>query len=158
MPNEICILIDLNFQITNRMEPTKQFIQDLISNELAYINTRHPDFADARHQACQNLLKVESFTDLTPEVQKLKMNGEATPRKQSEKGSGDNTATPQTRRVAAKKDKMNPKEKRECEVVERLIKTYFLIIRKNIQVKFSKRDHLIANRNISVLIFVGCGP
>ena len=139
------------------MEPTKQFIQDLISNELAYINTRHPDFADARHQACQNLLKVESFTDLTPEVQKLKMNGEVTPRKQSEKGSGDNTATPQTRRVAAKKDKMNPKEKRECEVVERLIKTYFLIIRKNIQVKFPKLDRLIDSSNINVLIFVGCG-
>ena len=88
-------------------------------------------------QACQNLLKVESFTDLTPEVQKLKMNGEATPRK-SEKGSeakGDApAATPQPRRVTNRKDKMNPKEKRECEVVERLIKTYFLIIRKNIQV------------------------
>ena len=32
------------------MEPTKQFIQALIGNELAYINTRHPDFADARNQ------------------------------------------------------------------------------------------------------------
>ena len=34
---------------------------------------------------------------------------------------------------------MNPKEKRECEVVERLIKTYFLIIRKNIQVLKTKQ-------------------
>ena len=32
------------------MGPTKQFIEDLIQNELAYINTKHPDFADARQQ------------------------------------------------------------------------------------------------------------
>lgn len=37
------------------MDPTKQFIQDLIRNELAYINTRHPDFSDARHQVHNNL-------------------------------------------------------------------------------------------------------
>ena len=104
-------------------------------------------------QACQNLLKVESFTDLTPEVQKLKMNGEATPRK-SEKGSeakGDApSATPQPRRVTNRKDKMNPKEKRECEVVERLIKTYFLIIRKNIQVisKYMRQVTVKPGRNL----------
>ena len=38
------------------MEPTKQFIQALIGNELAYINTRHPDFADARNQVKYLLL------------------------------------------------------------------------------------------------------
>ena len=32
------------------MEPTKRFIEDLIANELAYINTKHPDFSDARQQ------------------------------------------------------------------------------------------------------------
>jgi len=122
-------------KITARMDPTKQFIQDLISNELAYINTRHPDFSEARQQACQNLLKVSSdYTDLTPEIQNLKMNGEqkGTPEKGKEVGSGDSISPPK-RATKKQKDKMNPKEKRECEVVERLIKTYFLIIRKNIQ-------------------------
>ena len=37
-------------KIASRMDPTKQFIQDLIANELAYIKTRHPDFSDARNQ------------------------------------------------------------------------------------------------------------
>ena len=140
------------------MDPTKQFIQDLISNELAYINTRHPDFSEARQQvylrnlfhinfvknstefveACQNLLKVSDYTDLTPEIQILKMNGEqkGTPEKGKEVGSGDSISPPK-RATKKQKDKMNPKEKRECEVVERLIKTYFLIIRKNIQVNFA---------------------
>jgi len=62
------------------------------------------------------------------------MNGEqkGTPEKGKEVGSGDSISPPK-RATKKQKDKMNPKEKRECEVVERLIKTYFLIIRKNIQ-------------------------
>jgi len=76
---------------------------------------------------------------LTPEIQQLKINGSPSTsdkKTELEKGGGDGRGnTPTIRLSKAKRDKMNPKEKRECEVVERLIKTYFLIIRKNIQVE-----------------------
>jgi hypothetical protein len=88
-------------------------------------------------QACQNLMKIElnkEFTDLTPDVQQMKLNGtHSSPQMNGENGSGERI-TPIKKPSKAKRDKMNPKEKRECEVVERLIKTYFLIVRKNIQV------------------------
>lgn len=125
----------VSHKITARMDPTKKFIEDLLSNELSYINTRHPDFADARQQACHNLLGKSDagFIDISNDVKQLKMNVEPpaitdSPQSGVEGGNGDFTPSRKP-----KKDKMNPKEKRECEVVERLIKTYFLIIRKNIQ-------------------------
>jgi hypothetical protein len=42
------------------MEPTKRFIEDLIANELAYINTKHPDFSDARQQVAS--FHLSNFT------------------------------------------------------------------------------------------------
>jgi len=129
-------------KITGRMEPTKKFIEDLIANELAYINTKHPDFSDARQQACSNLLGIQTNGDSSEvahhkQLARIENGGSGSV---SEAGSssslppaitdGKGDFAPQ---MINKREKMCPKEKRECEVVERLIKTYFLIIRKNIQ-------------------------
>ena len=99
-------------------------------------------FAKLALQACHNLLMTDSdntkhskgdassngFTDISTEVKRLSIeNG----------GSPLDTPNNQIQVRKHKKDKINPKEKRECEVVERLIKTYFLIIRKNIQVSIT---------------------
>lgn len=130
-------------KITGRMEPTKKFIEDLIANELAYINTKHPDFSDARQQACSNLLGIQTNGDSSEVAHHKQLarieNGKGSG-SVSEAGSssslppaitdGKGDFAPQ---MINKREKMCPKEKRECEVVERLIKTYFLIIRKNIQ-------------------------
>lgn len=126
-------------KITGRMEPTKRFIEDLIANELAYINTKHPDFSDARQQACSNLLGLQTNGELKHSQLARIENGKESC-SVSEAGSssslppaitdGKGDFAPQ---IINKREKMCPKEKRECEVVERLIKTYFLIIRKNIQ-------------------------
>ena len=71
---------------------------------------------------------ASGFTDISNEVKRLSIENGVR--------NGDSPDTPnnQIQVRKHKKDKINPKEKRECEVVERLIKTYFLIIRKNIQV------------------------
>ena len=68
------------------------------------------------------------FTDISQEVKRLSI----------ENGGSPDTPNNQIQVRKHKKDKINPKEKRECEVVERLIKTYFLIIRKNIQVSINR--------------------
>ena len=33
--------------LSSRLAPTKEFVANLVAIELAYINTRHPDFTDA---------------------------------------------------------------------------------------------------------------
>ena len=78
------------------------------------------------------------FTDISQEVKRLSI----------ENGGSPDTPNNQIQVRKHKKDKINPKEKRECEVVERLIKTYFLIIRKNIQV-----SKIIACNIGSLIIF-----
>ena len=55
------------------MDPTKQFIQDLIGNELAYINTRHPDFADARNQVSA-WIDLRIYTSQTYSIHNLNLN------------------------------------------------------------------------------------
>lgn len=82
---------------------------------------------------------------MTPEIQQGKTNGHLPldRKPETERGNGDSSFRPATSAMSKfqkpRRDKMNPKEKRECEVVERLIKTYFLIIRKNIQVLKTKQ-------------------
>ncbi|CBY32368.1 unnamed protein product [Oikopleura dioica] len=155
-------------KITGRMEPTKKFIEDLIANELAYINTKHPDFADARQQACSNLLGRQTNGDSSEvahhkqlaRIENGKESGsvseagsevsiggmseisEAIPDTETSFVTSSAGLSRQRSRAASISSRnrtqggnprLSMREKRECEVVERLIKTYFLIIRKNIQ-------------------------
>ena len=86
------------------------------------------------------------FTDISQEVKRLSI----------ENGGSPDTPNNQIQVRKHKKDKINPKEKRECEVVERLIKTYFLIIRKNIQV--SGKKNFMSSSVIRFKYFLISGP
>uniref|UniRef100_A0AAQ6IKN4 Dynamin-1-like protein n=1 Tax=Anabas testudineus TaxID=64144 RepID=A0AAQ6IKN4_ANATE len=77
--------------LRKRLPITNEMVHNLVAIELAYINTKHPDFADACGVMNNNIEPV-------PVARKL-----------------------------------SSREQRDCEVIERLIKSYFLIVRKNIQ-------------------------
>ncbi|KAK0153772.1 Dynamin-1-like protein [Merluccius polli] len=172
--------------LRKRLPVTNDMVHNLVAIELAYINTKHPDFADAcglmnnnieeqRRNRMRELpsavprdksLKGPGGQSLSPtdlpegEAPKAMAGGsQAGPGgEQGEGGTGgwrgmlkkgeegmsmDKTSypsSPQKGNAVNLLDvpvpvarKLSAREQRDCEVIERLIKSYFLIVRKNIQ-------------------------
>ncbi|KAL4005543.1 hypothetical protein ACER0C_005256 [Sarotherodon galilaeus] len=122
--------------LRKRLPVTNEMVHNLVAIELAYINTKHPDFADASG-LMNNNIETDSGTG----------NWRSMVRKGEEVPAGDRampqpliTASPQKGHAVNLLDvpvpvsrKLSAREQRDCEVIERLIKSYFLIVRKNIQ-------------------------
>uniref|UniRef100_A0A8C9W6R7 Si:dkey-32e23.4 n=1 Tax=Scleropages formosus TaxID=113540 RepID=A0A8C9W6R7_SCLFO len=160
--------------LRKRLPVTNQMVQNLVAIELAYINTKHPDFTDAGQvSASVNSQQVTAaartgqvgFTyvqaalyvhkgffynyecvDFTWALQdggKRWKNDKLT----EEKEAGDKSKGPLSTFSSPAKGhainlldtavpvsrKLSSREQRDCEVIQRLIKCYFLIVRKNIQ-------------------------
>ncbi|KAG5830426.1 hypothetical protein ANANG_G00310490 [Anguilla anguilla] len=174
--------------LRKRLPVTNEMVHNLVAIELAYINTKHPDFADACGLMNSNIEEQRR--------NRMRELPAAVPRDKSLKGPGGPSAPPseapapggggrpgRSRRGAAggpggrRGDlerhaeeggggasrgagqshaprpsspwgghainlldvpipftrKLSSREQRDCEVIERLIKSYFLIVRKNIQ-------------------------
>ncbi|XP_068578599.1 dynamin-1-like protein isoform X1 [Cebidichthys violaceus] len=178
--------------LRKRLPVTNEMVHNLVAIELAYINTKHPDFADAcglmnnnieeqRRNRMRDLpsavprdksLKGPGGQSLSP-TEPLALEGEAAKaaaggsqsgnvgeqsdggtgnwrgmlRKGEEGPAGDRAmlqhprpASPQRGHAVNLLDvpvpvsrRLSAREQRDCEVIERLIKSYFLIVRKNIQ-------------------------
>ncbi|MCI4380229.1 hypothetical protein PGIGA_G00237390 [Pangasianodon gigas] len=171
--------------LRKRLPVTNEMVHNLVAIELAYINTKHPDFADAcglmnnnieeqRRNRMRDLpsavprdktLKGPGGQSLPPSDQAstegdmakgavtqgdqetgtgtwrgmLKKGEEGQPDDKS-KQQGPLPASPQKGHAVNLLDvpvpvarKLSAREQRDCEVIERLIKSYFLIVRKNIQ-------------------------
>uniref|UniRef100_A0A8C5AQE3 Interferon-induced GTP-binding protein Mx n=1 Tax=Gadus morhua TaxID=8049 RepID=A0A8C5AQE3_GADMO len=131
--------------LRKRLPVTNEMVHHLVAIELAYINTKHPDFSDAAQvSASVNSQQVvllclpsglsdqacTSGRELTRSFckdfcSKPPSSGFGSP----SKGQAINlldTALPPSRRLTTR-------EQRDCEVIQRLIKSYFLIVRKSIQ-------------------------
>ncbi|XP_041966542.1 dynamin-1-like protein isoform X1 [Alosa sapidissima] len=174
--------------LRKRLPVTNEMVHNLVAIELAYINTKHPDFADAcglmnnnieeqRRNRMRELptavprdksLKGPGGQSLSPteqmasaEDEGLKAGGGAQGDqdggtgnwrgmlKKGEDGLPDERAKAQALMAAHSPQKgyavnlldvpvpvarkLSAREQRDCEVIERLIKSYFLIVRKNIQ-------------------------
>ncbi|XP_022612171.1 dynamin-1-like protein isoform X2 [Seriola dumerili] len=177
--------------LRKRLPVTNEMVHNLVAIELAYINTKHPDFADAcglmnnnieeqRRNRMRDLpsavprdksLRGPGGQSLSPteppapegEVAKAaagSQSGSVSEQidggtgnwrgmlKKGEEGTaGDRAvplnpfpASPQRGHAVNLLDvpvpvsrKLSAREQRDCEVIERLIKSYFLIVRKNIQ-------------------------
>ncbi|XP_071350417.1 dynamin-1-like protein isoform X2 [Trachinotus anak] len=178
--------------LRKRLPVTNEMVHNLVAIELAYINTKHPDFADAcglmnnnieeqRRNRMRDLpsavprdksLKGPGGQSLSPneppapegEVAKAAAGGAQSSsvseqtdggtgnwrgmlKKGEEGAAGDRAmplnplpASPQKGHAVNLLDvpvpvsrKLSAREQRDCEVIERLIKSYFLIVRKNIQ-------------------------
>ena len=91
--------------MSNRLPTTNEKTKELVERELAYINTKHPDF----HK--EEIMK----TFIKPYIENpLNAVGDAVMELMA-------------------RHKLSPLQQRECEVTQKLIKSYFLIIRKSIQ-------------------------
>ncbi|XP_056653359.1 dynamin-1-like protein isoform X4 [Monodelphis domestica] len=180
--------------LRKRLPVTNEMVHNLVAIELAYINTKHPDFADACGLMNNNIEEqrrnrlARELTSTVPRDKSSKVPGTLAPASQEPSaaasaeadgkmvpvgGVGDGTQEPTTGNwrgmlktskaeelLAEEKSKPIPimpaspqkghavnlldvpvpvarklsaREQRDCEVIERLIKSYFLIVRKNIQ-------------------------
>ncbi|KAM3865245.1 dynamin-1-like protein isoform 1-T1 [Diretmus argenteus] len=177
--------------LRKRLPVTNEMVHNLVAIELAYINTKHPDFADACGLMNNNIEeqrrnRMRDLPSAVPRDKSIKgpggqslspteppaLDGEAA--KASASGSQGGSVSEQAdgatgswRGMLKKGEdgmsadkapsqlfpsspqrghainlldvpvpvarKLSAREQRDCEVIERLIKSYFLIVRKNIQ-------------------------
>ncbi|XP_068572948.1 dynamin-1-like protein isoform X2 [Cebidichthys violaceus] len=139
--------------LRKRLPITNEMVHNLVAIELAYINTKHPDFADACGVMNNNIEEERRnrMRELPSAVPRDKapaagpqgeQDGTGNWRGMLRKGEdapGSGPGSP-LRGVVNLLDvpvpvarKLSSREQRDCEVIERLIKSYFLIVRKNIQ-------------------------
>ncbi|XP_034541263.1 dynamin-1-like protein [Notolabrus celidotus] len=154
--------------LRKRLPVTNEMVHNLVAIELAYINTKHPDFADACGLMNNNIeeQRRNRMRDLPSAVPRDKaassgpQSGSVSDQadggtgnwrgmlKRGEENTGGDRAfsipalpsSPQKGHAVNLLDvpvpvsrKLSAREQRDCEVIERLIKSYFLIVRKNIQ-------------------------
>ncbi|XP_016047451.1 dynamin-1-like protein isoform X7 [Erinaceus europaeus] len=155
--------------LRKRLPVTNEMVHNLVAIELAYINTKHPDFADAcglmnnnieeqrRNRLARELPSAASRDKVAPggggvgdavqEPTAGSWRGMLKASKAEELLAEEKSkplpvlpASPQKGHAVNLLDvpvpvarKLSAREQRDCEVIERLIKSYFLIVRKNIQ-------------------------
>ncbi|XP_034444498.1 dynamin-1-like protein isoform X2 [Hippoglossus hippoglossus] len=178
--------------LRKRLPVTNEMVHNLVAIELAYINTKHPDFADACGLMNNNIEeqrrnRMRDLPSAVPRDKSLKGPGGQSPsptelfsegqvakavaggsqsgqnvseqtdsgmgnwrgmlKKGEEFAAGDRPAALYPLPAMQQKGyavnlldvpvpvsrKLSAREQRDCEVIERLIKSYFLIVRKNIQ-------------------------
>ncbi|XP_037065864.1 dynamin-1-like protein isoform X7 [Peromyscus leucopus] len=155
--------------LRKRLPVTNEMVHNLVAIELAYINTKHPDFADAcglmnnnieeqrRNRLARELPSAVSrdkvasagggIGDGGQEPATGNWRGMLKTSKAEELLAEEKSkpipimpASPQKGHAVNLLDvpvpvarKLSAREQRDCEVIERLIKSYFLIVRKNIQ-------------------------
>ncbi|XP_065598704.1 dynamin-1-like protein isoform X4 [Cyrtonyx montezumae] len=151
--------------LRRRLPVTNEMVHNLVAIELAYINTKHPDFADAcglmnnnieeqrRNRLARELPssvprdKAAAGAEVSQESGTGNWRGMLKPSKAEEVSAEEKSkpaaalpASPQKGHAVNLLDvpvpvarKLSAREQRDCEVIERLIKSYFLIVRKNIQ-------------------------
>ncbi|XP_062446054.1 dynamin-1-like protein isoform X2 [Rhea pennata] len=152
--------------LRRRLPVTNEMVHNLVAIELAYINTKHPDFADAcglmnnnieeqrRNRLARELPSgvqrdkaAPGVGDASQEPGTGNWRGMLKPSKAEEVSAEEKSksaaalpASPQKGHAVNLLDvpvpvarKLSAREQRDCEVIERLIKSYFLIVRKNIQ-------------------------
>ncbi|CAI9737440.1 dynamin-1-like protein isoform X1 [Octopus vulgaris] len=179
----------VTYLLRRRLPPTNAMVENLVAVELAYINTKHPDFTEANlvHKTAvedtqdRRLVKdsgTPAKTAPIPDVTEIRENKElkvgslpatngsrwisswvksnriemlvaddcsersvASSRPSSAPGSAVQSPVHQKKSLNLLPEvptitpmrKLSAREQRDCTVIERLIKAYFLIVRKSIQ-------------------------
>ena len=142
-------LLEIVYEILRKRLPvTSEMVENLIKIELAYINTSHPDFEELSIQDPQFL------ADRVPaQVQGAVIPGPGPAPPQAQpgglfgmfgRGTDENVALPQegggtegnaasrTGRVENTTLVITDKNRRDCYIIEKLIESYFKIVKKNI--------------------------
>uniref|UniRef100_A0A452J6Z8 Uncharacterized protein n=1 Tax=Gopherus agassizii TaxID=38772 RepID=A0A452J6Z8_9SAUR len=129
--------------LRQRLPITNEMVHNLVAIELAYINTKHPDFIDTALVSA-SVSSSSSKNDPPAEGIRRWKSDKVENAGMDEKPMGNtqppmysspsrshavnllDTPMPATR-------KLSQREQQDCEVIRRLIKSYFLIVRKSIQ-------------------------
>ncbi|CAH2278278.1 dynamin-1 isoform X7 [Pelobates cultripes] len=155
--------------LRKRLPVTNEMVHNLVAIELAYINTKHPDFADACGVMNNNIEEqrrnklARDFPPPAGSREKASLSGstgdsvvdagtgnwrgmlkaskgEELLQEEKNKNLPPLPSSPMRGHAVNLLDvpvpvarKLSAREQRDCEVIERLIKSYFLIVRKNIQ-------------------------
>uniref|UniRef100_A0A4W6FAD1 Dynamin-1-like protein n=1 Tax=Lates calcarifer TaxID=8187 RepID=A0A4W6FAD1_LATCA len=126
--------------LRKRLPVTNEMVHNLVAIELAYINTKHPDFADAAASGSQSGSVSEPPDGGTGNWRGMLKRGEEGAASERAMPQNPLPVSPQKGHAVNLLDvpvpvsrKLSAREQRDCEVIERLIKSYFLIVRKNIQ-------------------------
>ncbi|CAI5448042.1 unnamed protein product [Caenorhabditis angaria] len=163
--------------LKERLKPTNELVENLVAIELAYINTKHPEFTEAnlvtllkeelsldeRHTRSRNRQQSTGERAVSAHGEQIlavaqQLNGEQnTIFPQAAKGTtngagflgffanntSSNKTSPQEKVSAANflpevpetqlGRKLTSREQRDVAIIERLIRNYFMIVRKNIQ-------------------------
>ncbi|VUZ55060.1 unnamed protein product [Hymenolepis diminuta] len=143
--------------LRRRLQPTNEMVTNLIAIELSYVNTRHPDFSDdvllLRQQIPSGLnnLSLNDQQNRRPPHQQQQTNQATAAVRRSmgnpkpnsggeavqEAGSSGNSptmgfhATPDIQ-TQVQQHQLTPAEKRDVDLISQLIRSYFMIVRKNI--------------------------
>nr|XP_006821224.1 PREDICTED: dynamin-1-like protein-like [Saccoglossus kowalevskii] len=170
--------------LRKRLAPTNAMVENLVGIELAYINTKHPDFADASliSALIQNNEMDRKIKNKTQnngvDNKEVVSKGRANPptegssswplsrfmsgRSDSQESLNVTPATSENNSPRKTKQqsvnllpdipsvptnrKLSSREHRDCDVIQRLIRSYFLIVRKNIQDSIPKAVmHFLVN-------------
>ncbi|XP_025405642.1 dynamin-1-like protein [Sipha flava] len=160
-------IVDVVTQLLRRRLPTtNSMVENLVAIELAYINTKHPDFhRDAELVSLMMKSAEEDEYSRQRTLRKFNVNNsidntstgslKKTPKHQPDMSNEINSveSSPATTPVHQMNDlsstvansfnsidlqspsnrNLSEKELRDCDVIERLIKSYFYIVRKSIQ-------------------------
>ncbi|UJR08254.1 hypothetical protein I4U23_012527 [Adineta vaga] len=142
-------IVDVVTQLLRRRLPeTNRMVENLVGIELAYVNTKHPDFHEAGliHRALtegDSMMNAPKHDNrMTDEAVSGRSNQILTQRNGPlTNGMQSSTHTANTSPIMAplgdgtmiNSRKLSQREQRDCEVIERLIRSYFFIVRKNIQ-------------------------
>uniref|UniRef100_A0A4W4DRN6 Dynamin-1-like protein n=1 Tax=Electrophorus electricus TaxID=8005 RepID=A0A4W4DRN6_ELEEL len=115
--------------LRKRLPITNEMVHNLVAIELAYINTKHPDFTDAA-QVSASVNSQQSAEAGKPQKKERMTSEEKGPL--AAFGSPVKAVNLLDTPVPISR-KLSTREQRDCEVIQRLIKCYFLIVRKSIQ-------------------------
>lgn len=144
-----CIVEVVTQLLRRRLPAANSMVENLVAIELAYINTKHPDFHDvasALTKATRAHEAAIAAQDGLPESRRGAAGDVAASVPAVSSSSSTNVGEPSNPATPVKKPvnllpeeppagprKLSTREQRDCEVIERLIRSYFLIVRKNIQ-------------------------
>lgn len=121
--------------LRQRLPITNTMVQNLVDIELAYINTKHPDFREFQLSkefgGSLNLTNDMNKSTSGVEEKALKVESNPPSEKSTPKKIPGLNLLDQVPHVPNRK--LSKQESQDCLVIERLIKSYFLIVRKNIQ-------------------------
>ncbi|KAL0884012.1 hypothetical protein ABMA27_016055 [Loxostege sticticalis] len=141
-------IVDVVTQLLRtRLPATNSMVENLVAIELAYINTKHPDFHREAALVSGLLKSTDSLDDNSPIFRQKTPRATPSPHVAAitdgqENKSPNQNDTPNTPQKPVNllpevpshtSRKLSDREQHDCDVIERLIKSYFYIVRKSIQ-------------------------